>query len=194
MVREDLLMTLRATLLIVTLGLTAGVSAQAETPGTIENPAIDMEGHLRIAAEAAQHRQSRRLSEDVFLSMTREEGTVVLDARSRDKYDELHVAGAVNLPFPDITVASLNQLLPDKNTRVLIYCNNNFVNAEKAFPSKISRSSLNVSTYITLYDYGYRNVYELGPLLDAKTTRIPFDGTSASSVRNRPQPMPAAGL
>ena len=180
-------MTRRATLLIAVLGLMAGLSAQAETPATIENPAIDMEGHLRIAAQAAQHRQSRRLTEDAFLSMMREEGTVILDARSRDKYEELHVAGAINLPFPDITVASLDQLLPDKNTRVLIYCNNNFVNAEKSFPSKISRSSLNVSTYITLYDYGYRNIYELGPLLDARTTRIPFDGTSKSSLRDVPQ-------
>lgn len=187
-------MTLRAIVLISVLGLTAGTSVQAETPATIENPAIDMEGHLRIAAEAAKHRQSRRLTEAAFVSMMRDEGTVVLDARSRDKYDELHVAGAINLPFPDITVASLAELLPDKNARVLIYCNNNFVNAEKAFPSKISRSSLNVSTYITLYDYGYRNVYELGPLLDAKTTRIPFEGTSAPSVRNAPAPIPAVGL
>jgi hypothetical protein len=171
-------MTLRATLLIVTIAF--ALNALAEDP--IANPAIDMEGHLRVAAEAAKHRQSRRLTEDQFLGMMRDEGTIVLDARSRDKYDELHIAGAINLPFPDITVASLHQLLPDKNTRVLIYCNNNFVNAEKAFPSKISRSSLNVSTYITLYDYGYRNVYELGPLLDARTTRIPFAGTSRSSL------------
>ena len=173
-------MTLRASLFIVTLALTATISAQDKA---IENPAIDMDGHLRIAAEAAKHRQSRRLSEDEFLTMRVAKGTVVLDARSRDKYAELHIAGAVNLPFPDITVASLALLLPDKDTPVLIYCNNNFVNAEKSFPSKIARSSLNVSTYITLYDYGYRNVYELGPLLDARTTRIPFEGTSRASVR-----------
>jgi phage shock protein E len=171
-------MKLRATLVIATIAF--ALNALAEDP--IANPAIDMEGHLRIAAEAAKHRQSRRLTEDQFIGMMRDEDTIVLDARSRDKYDELHIAGAINLPFPDITVASLAQLLPDKNTRVLIYCNNNFVNAEKAFPSKTSRSSLNVSTYITLYDYGYRNVYELGPLLDARTTRILFEGTSRSTL------------
>ena len=180
-------MTLRVALLIAILGLTTNRQAQAQMPAAIENPAIDMEGHLRVAAEAAKHRQSRRLTEDAFLSMMREEGTVVLDARSRDKYEELHVAGAINLPFPDITVASLDRLLPDKNVRVLIYCNNNFVNAEKSFPSKISRSSLNVSTYITLYDYGYRNIYELGPLLDARTTRIPFEGTAKASLADEPQ-------
>jgi hypothetical protein len=173
-------MTLRTTLFLVTLAFAATIFAQEPA---IQNPAIDMDGHLRIAAEAARHRQSRRLSEDEFLTMMVARGTVLLDARSSDKYAELHIAGAVNLPFPDITIASLALLLPDKNTPVLIYCNNNFVNAKEAFPSKGARSSLNVSTYITLYDYGYRNVYELGPLLDARTTRIPFEGTTRASVR-----------
>jgi hypothetical protein len=171
-------MIVRASLLIIAVAIASTISAQETAPASIANPAIDMDGHLLIAAEAAKHRESRRLTETDFLNMMHDEGTVVLDARSADKYTALHIAGAVNLPFPDITVASLSQLLPDKRTRILIYCNNNFVNAEAAFPSKTSRSSLNVSTYITLYDYGYRNVYELGPLLDARTTRIPFEGTS----------------
>ncbi|MEA2238279.1 MAG: hypothetical protein QOC81_3003 [Thermoanaerobaculia bacterium] len=170
----------RTSLLIVILGFASTIAAQQPA---LENPAIDMDGHLRIAAEAAKHRQSRRLGEEEFRTMMGAKGVVVLDARSSDKYAGLHIAGAVNLPFPDITIASLALLLPDKNTPVLIYCNNNFVNAEKSFPSKTARSSLNVSTYITLYDYGYRNVYELGPLLDARTTRIPFEGTLRASVR-----------
>jgi hypothetical protein len=173
-------MIVRASLLIITLGFAATISAQEAASESIVNPAIDMDGHLLIAAEAATHRQSRRVTEEEFLNMMHDDGTVVLDARSQDKYAALHIAGAVNLPFSDITVDSLSQLLPDKRTRILIYCNNNFVNAEKAFPSKTSRSSLNVSTYITLYDYGYRNVYELGPLLDARTARIPFEGTMRS--------------
>jgi hypothetical protein len=168
-------MIVRTWLLVIAFGIASATSGQE---ASIANPAIDMDGHLRIAAEAAKHRESRRLTENEFIDMMHDEGTVVLDARSADKYAALHIAGAVNLPFPDITVSSLSQLLPDKRTRILIYCNNNFVNAETAFPSKASRSSLNVSTYITLYDYGYRNVYELGPLLDARTTRIPFEGTS----------------
>jgi len=104
--------------------------------------------------------------------MSREVGTVVLDARSRDKYDLLHVRGAVNLSFPDITAASLERLLPDMTTRILIYCNNNFEGAPVAFATKMAPASLNLSTYIALYTYGYRNLYELAPLLDVRTTRI----------------------
>ena len=148
--------------------------ACAQRKSGIANPAIDMQGYLRVAGEAAEHRKSRRLSEEDFIRMSREPGTVILDARSREKYNELHIKGAINLSFPDITVDSLTRMLPDKNARILIYCNNNFVGAQEAFPTKIAVASLNLSTYISLYSYGYRNVYELGPLLDIKTSKLDF--------------------
>lgn len=142
----------------------------------IPNPSIDMASYLRISAEAAAYRQSHRLGEEDFLRMSREPGTVVLDARSSGKYRLLHVRGAVNLSFPDITVESLARLLPDKSTRVLIYFNNNFTGAQKAFPTKLPSASLNLSTYVALYTYGYRNVYELGPTVDLKASTLAFDG------------------
>jgi hypothetical protein len=138
------------------------------------NPAIDMDGYLRVASEAAGHRATRRLSEEDFVRMAREPGTVVLDARSAEKYRELHVKGAMSLPFPDIAVESLRRAIPDPATRILIYCNNNFANAEGPFPSKLPSASLNLSTYIALYNYGYRNLYELGPLVDLKRSRLEF--------------------
>jgi hypothetical protein len=155
------------------LALVSLLLTVSEIPAeTIENPAIDMPGYLLAAQEAAQHRRDRRVSEDEFIRMSTEPGTVVLDARSREKYDELHVRGALHLNFSDIAVESLRQLIPDRNTRILIYCNNNFLNAEREFPTKIARASLNLSTFIALYSYGYKNVYELGPLLDIEKTKL----------------------
>jgi hypothetical protein len=151
-----------------------GHLAGAQKKPAISNPNIDMLGYLKVAAEAADYRESRRLTEDEFLRMSREPETIILDARSREKYDLLHIKGAVNLSFPDITVESLGRTLPEKNARILIYCNNNFVGEEKAFPTKAPTASLNLSTYISLYSYGYRNVYELGPLLDVKTSKLEF--------------------
>jgi len=140
-----------------------------------DNPAIDMQRYLRVSAEAARYRESHRLSEDEFIRMSREPGTLILDARSRESYQMFHVKGAINLSFPDIAVASLQQALPDKTARILLYCNNNFVNADWAFPVKAASASLNIATYITLYDYGYRNVFELGPLLDIHAARLEFE-------------------
>jgi phage shock protein E len=141
------------------------------------NPAIDVASYLRVSRRALEYRQTHRLSESDFIRMSREPGTVVLDARSREKFDELHVTGAINLSFPDIALGSLRDALPEKNARILIYCNNNFRNAEDPFPSKLPSASLNISTYIALYDYGYRNVYELGPQLDIELSSLEFEST-----------------
>ena len=106
-------------------------------------------------------------------------GTVILDARSKERYDQLHIRDAVNLSFPDIAFDSLARIFPDKEVRILIYCNNNFINAQQPFPAKIASAALNPSTYAALYNYGYRNVYELGPLLEMRTARIRFEGLLA---------------
>ena len=105
----------------------------------------------------------------------------MLDARSAQRYGELHVLGALNLSFPDITIDSLAQAIPDKDTRVLIYCNNNFAGAERPFPAKMASASLNLSTFVALYDYGYRNVYELGPNVKLEDSKLPFAGSLAKN-------------
>jgi phage shock protein E len=143
------------------------------------NPNIDMEGYLKVAAEAAKHRETHRLSEDDFLKMSQEPGTIILDARSKDYYEQIHVKGAINLSFPSIDIESLKKTLPDKDARILIYCNNNFKNAQVVFPSKAPTASLNISTYIALFNYGYRNVYELGPQVDLKDSKLPWAGLQA---------------
>ena len=167
--------------LLLSLAAPAFAASDASPPPTddrhyaLANPAIDMPGYLEIAREAAQHRSERRVTEAEFLTMAQEPGTIVLDARSQDRYNLLHVTGAVNLPFTDIAIDTLAARLPDRETRILIYCNNNFSRAPDPFPSKMARASLNLSTFIALYTYGYRNVYELGPLIDIERTILPLE-------------------
>ena len=145
----------------------------------IQNPSIDMRGYLAVANQAALVRESHRVSEEEFIRMSAEPDTIILDARSRQKFDELHIRGAINLSFPDITIDSLREAIPDRDTRILIYCNNNFTNAPGPFPSKLARASLNLSTYIALYTYGYRNVYELAPLIDVRDSKLTLCSSAA---------------
>ena len=163
-------------MLLAILGASGG-GGGARGDSSIPNPQIDMAAYLKVAHEAAAHRETHRLSEADFLKLMREPGTIVLDARSREKFDLLHIRGAINMSFPDIAIDSLAQRLPDKNARILIYCNNNFTSAPEAFPTKAPAASLNVSTYISLYSYGYRNVWELGPFLDVKHTKLTLEAT-----------------
>jgi phage shock protein E len=143
----------------------------------ILNPLIDYDGFRRNVAEVAVLRTSHRVSEDEFIRMAADPATVILDARSAEKFRLLHVEGARNLSLPDITAEELAKVIPTKSTRVLIYCNNNFENEQKAFATKIAPASLNVYTMNVLYSYGYANVYELAPLIDIRKAKLKFAGS-----------------
>ena len=144
------------------------------------NALIDYDGFARNVAEVGALREARRIPEAEFLRMAAEAGTVVLDARSERLYRLRHVKGAVNLSFPEFTEETLARAIPTKATRILIYCNNNFFGAPESMPTKVISSALNVSTFVSLHAYGYRNVYELGPAVDVRTTNLKFEGTSGT--------------
>ena len=144
----------------------------------IQNPAIQYSGFARLTQGLEPVREENRVSEEDFIKMASEPGTVILDARSKDKFDAIHIKGALHLAFTDFTEEALRKVIPDKSTRILIYCNNNFKNEPVNFAAKSIVVALNIQTFINLHAYGYKNVCELGPLLDVKTTKIPFEGTA----------------
>jgi len=144
---------------------------------TIPNRLIDYAAFQKIVDSSGPQREKQRLTEDAFLAAMNAPGVVLLDARSAAMYKLRHIKGAVNLPFTDFNATSLAAVLPAKDSRVLIYCNNNFLNAPVSMVSKSAPASLNLSTYTSLKAYGYDNINELGPLLDVNKTKIPFEGT-----------------
>ena len=157
-------------------GALLATTAEAET-NNIPNHLVDYDTFLAHAADVGKLRMERRVTEEKFIEMAAEPCTIVYDARSDDKYAMLHIKGARHLSFTEITAPALEKVFPDKSTRILIYCNNNFLNSPRAFASKAPATSLNIHTFNTLYNYGYTNVYELGPLIDVKKSKLPFDGT-----------------
>ncbi|HUQ10371.1 MAG TPA: rhodanese-like domain-containing protein [Steroidobacteraceae bacterium] len=159
--------------------LLLGVSAASA--GEMANPLIDYGGFSNNVARVASIRENRRVSESTFMRMARDPATVILDARSAEKFALLHVKGAKNLSLPDMTEQELAKLIARKDTRVLIYCNNNFLNEPAAFPTKTISASLNVYTFNVLYSYGYTNVYELGPLIDINRAKLEFEGKAAAA-------------
>jgi hypothetical protein len=156
-----------------------GVPAWAKD---IPNPLIDYQAFEQNVAEVRELRAQRRITEQEFIRMAADPATVVLDARSTEKFHLLHVKGAKNLSLPDITADELAKIFPSKSTRILIYCNNNFFNSLEAFPTKIFSASLNVYTFNVLHSYGYKNVNELGPLIDLGGSKLLFEGAPDTAV------------
>lgn len=157
----------------------AGGSSPAKE---LANPLIDYPAYRNAVQRVESIREGRRLTEEQFREKMREAGVVLFDARSGPMFARLHIEGAVNLTFPDFTEERLAKLIPSKDTPVLIYCNNNFLGSPVAMASKIAPASLNVSTYVTLNSYGYTNIYELGPLLNVKTTVLPLAGSEMLGI------------
>lgn len=161
--------------------LFAGLASAEDIP----NPLIDYAAFQSGVEKVGEVREAHRVTEFEFMLMAGDRSTVVLDARSREKFELLHVKGAKNLSLPDITEEELAKVIPSKSTRILIYCNNNFLNESKAFPSKNLSASLNVYTMNVLHAYGYTNVYELGPLIDIRKTSIPFERSQTTAQVTR---------
>ena len=112
-------------------------------------------------------RSARLIPLSEFKARAGQPNVLILDARSAQAFAEGHIAGAVNLPLPDFTAESLAQVIganPDRE--ILIYCNNNFTNNRRPVVTKALPLALNIQTFINLYGYGYKNVWELGEAVD----------------------------
>ncbi|HEY1171586.1 MAG TPA: rhodanese-like domain-containing protein [Verrucomicrobiae bacterium] len=163
---------------IPALLLTLTVSFAALTEAAeIPNRLIDYDAFMSDARKVAILRVQRRVTEEQFIKLSIQPGTIIYDARTKDKFEMLHVKGARHLALTDVTAETLAQIFPKKDTPILIYCNNNFLNEPVAFASKSGGASLNIYTFNTLYNYGYTNVYELGPLTDIRNSKLPMEGT-----------------
>lgn len=134
--------------------------------------------------------------------MSQEPGVIILDSRSTFRFDRIHLKGAKHLSFTDFTQDNLSKVIPSPDTKILIYCNNNFDGNQTDFASKVAAPrpkantaimsqmasqskprmmALNVPTYINLYGYGYHNVYELNELVKVNDPRVKFEGTIIES-------------
>lgn len=183
------------------IGIAAGVALVAALPGWSKGPdypkaKVSFQDFKGLVAEVEAHRGRRLVNLDEFLKMSKETGTIILDSRSTFRYDRIHLRGARHLSFTDFTQSNLKTVIPSFATRVLIYCNNNFEGNQTDFASKIAlppesnavatqmasqarptMMALNIPTYINLYGYGYRNVFELDELVNVKDPRVQFEGS-----------------
>jgi Rhodanese-like domain len=149
---------------------------------------VDFDAYEKLTAEVKHHRKDRLVNVEEFIKMSKEKKVIILDTRSDSMFRSKHIKGAVHLNFSDFTQSNLANTIPDKQTTILIYCNNNFEGDEIYFftksvqpkPAEKDKRSLtlalNIPTYINLYGYGYRNVYELSELVNVFDGRMEYEG------------------
>lgn len=173
------------------------IAVQASAQDKSYPPAkVSFDDFKGLVAKVETHRASRLVDLDTFLEMSQQPGVIILDTRSAFRYERIHIKGAKHLSFTDFTQKNLQEVIPSFDTTVLIYCNNNFEGNQIDFATKIARPqpnaslsiqfavqekpimmALNIPTYINLYGYGYRNVYELDELVNVNDPRITFEGS-----------------
>ncbi len=153
---------------------------------TTVNKQIDYPGFLQLTVDLQDYRNERRIPMKQFFQFAKEENTIILDTRSKAAFEESHLKGAIHLNFSDFTEEKLAKVIPSKDTRILIYCNNNFDQGlkstkqtqEKKLQSlalKAPPLALNIPTFINLYGYGYKNLYELESTLSIDHPQLIVD-------------------
>lgn len=153
--------------------------------------ACDSSEFLKVATHVEGIRKQHKLSAQQFAQFAREPNTIVLDARGAAAFRHLHVKGSVNLPYTAFSQEALQKLIPSKKTRILIYCRNNLrhirVGMDQGFGdsrnsddlelsfTKEPAAGLNIPTFITLYIYGYHDVWELDSVIDPDQSVLQFE-------------------
>ena len=91
----------------------------------------------------------QKITPEIALEMM-EDDAVILDVRTREEFDVLHIKGAVLLPDFEIKQKA-EEVLPDKNQIILVYCRSG------------NRSETAAKELISM---GYKKVFDFGGIVN----------------------------
>ena len=89
----------------------------------------------------------QQITQEEAKEMMDTQNVVILDVREQNEYDGGHIPGAVLLPVGTIDETAAAEVIPDKDSTVLVYCRSG--NRSKTASSKLA-------------ELGYTNIYEFG--------------------------------
>ncbi len=89
----------------------------------------------------------QQITQEEAKEMMDTQKVIILDVREQDEYDSGHIPGAVLLPVGTIDEDTAAEMIPEKDSNVLVYCRSG--NRSKTASS-------------TLAELGYTNIYEFG--------------------------------
>ena len=89
----------------------------------------------------------QQISQEEAKAMMDTQVVIILDVREQDEYDSGHIPGAVLLPVGTIDETTAAEVIPEKDSTVLVYCRSG------------NRSK---TASAALAELGYTNIYEFG--------------------------------
>lgn len=87
------------------------------------------------------------ISQEEAKEMMDTQDVLILDVREQEEYDSGHIPDAVLLPVETITEESAAEVIPDKDTTVLVYC-------RSGNRSKTAAKTLAGLEYTNIYEFG----------------------------------------
>ena len=99
------------------------------------------------ASNASSENDYQQISQEEAKGMMDTQDVIILDVREQDEYDSGHIPGAVLLPVGTIDEETAAEVIPEKDSTVLVYCRSG--NRSKTASSALA-------------ELGYTNIYEFG--------------------------------
>ena len=99
------------------------------------------------ASNASSENDYQQISQEEAKEMMDTQEVIILDVREQDEYDSGHIPGAVLLPVGTIDEDTAAEVIPEKDSTVLVYCRSG--NRSKTASSALA-------------ELGYTNIYEFG--------------------------------
>lgn len=101
----------------------------------------------KTTSNASSEDGYQQISQEEAKEMMDTQDVIILDVREQDEYDSGHIPGAVLLPVGTIDEETAAEVIPEKDSTVLVYCRSG--NRSKTASSALA-------------ELGYTNIYEFG--------------------------------
>lgn len=98
-------------------------------------------------SNASSESSYHQISQEEAKEMMDTQDVIILDVREQDEYDSGHIPGAILLPVGTIDEETAAEVIPEKDSTVLVYCRSG--NRSKTASSALA-------------ELGYTNIYEFG--------------------------------
>ena len=142
--------------LIAGIAVLTATAHAAPPPATSEIKAQDF--YQQASAAPPQQIDAKQLS-----TWLAKNAVILIDLRGKESFEAAHIRGAINVPIELLTLEHLQTVVPNSDSRIVVYCSNNFM------PTRMI--ALTTLGYPAIEQLGYSQVHRLEDLWHSTACR-----------------------